>query len=124
MALGRIGRDARGALPELRKTLKDKYTDVRVRAAIAIWKVDGQVDEVLPVLIEALQRKAGNGPEEISSWEIAEVTEVLGEMGARTKSAVPVVIPLLKHESWNIRRSAREALKKIDPEAAKKEGIR
>jgi HEAT repeat protein len=48
----------------------------------------------------------------------------LGEYGGDANAAVPQLLEALKDPNYSIRNSATNALKKIDPEAAAKAGIK
>jgi hypothetical protein len=48
----------------------------------------------------------------------------LGRMGEAARAAVPALIDILKDEDKDVRSQAAGALKKIDPEAARKAGVR
>jgi HEAT repeat protein len=47
----------------------------------------------------------------------------LGQIGPAAKAAVSALIDALKDEDKDVRTAAAEALKKIDPEAARKAGV-
>ncbi len=49
--------------------------------------------------------------------------EVLGSLGAEAKAAAPALAETVKDPDEAVRRAAGEALKKIDPDAAKKAGV-
>ncbi|MBA3303592.1 MAG: HEAT repeat domain-containing protein, partial [Acidimicrobiia bacterium] len=57
-ALGRIGPDAKEAVPALVRALGSPQWPIRARAALALWKVDRQSERVLPILIDALRAPA------------------------------------------------------------------
>jgi hypothetical protein len=109
--LGKIGPQAKSALPSLRNLLTDKDAYTRAAAAVAIWRIEGDVTNTLPIMIQALP--------EIRTPSTLQVVEGLAEMGPRAKAAVPA----LKAElgSWlrvdNDQKIA-VALKSIDPESS------
>jgi HEAT repeat protein len=118
MALGKIGPAASNAVPVL-KTILQNTTDVYIRCkmAVAIWRIDGDVETTLPVLIQEIPRE-----NETTRWD--EIIG-LGEMGPLAKPA----LPMLEHEFTN--KPTQEnyqhltnTLVKIDPEAAAKLGIK
>ncbi len=116
-ALGNIGPKSREALPALRVFMTDPDVYVRVVSAVAVWRIDGDVANTLPVLEEGLG-KVNSG----STWEVA---EGIGEMGPRAKEAAPVLRALLdtSRPPWPPNGDKiGDALKKIDPEPAAKEG--
>src|SRR5437588_36210 len=53
--LGEMGAPAREALPALRPLLQEKDATLRLRAAVAVWKIERQSKDVLPVLTDALR---------------------------------------------------------------------
>ena len=53
-----------------------------------------------------------------------EAAEALGDFGSAAKSSVPKLLPLLEIPDKDLRHAVTEALKKIDPEAAAKAGIK
>src|SRR5258707_11825824 len=53
-SLGRFGGKAGAAVEVLHQRLSDEDTSVRVSAAKALWQIEKNAEEVLPVLIEAL----------------------------------------------------------------------
>ena len=48
----------------------------------------------------------------------------LGNYGSQAREAFPKIVPLLKDKDRETRNDARVALKKIDPEAAAKAGVK
>jgi len=99
--LGKIGPQAKSALPALRSALKDTAPYDRCMAAIAIWRINSEVTNTLPVLLEALNLVSDG-----SKWELV---EGLKEMGAEAKGALLEKIT--------------NALIKVDPEAAARAGV-
>lgn len=77
--LGELGREGGGALPALRAKLTDDYHWVRVKAAIAIWKISGDPEAILPLLLQEL------------TWSPAglEVMKTLREIGPPAHMATP-----------------------------------
>jgi HEAT repeat protein len=120
--LGKIGPQADTALPALRSVLKDTAPYDRSMAALAIWRIDSEVTNTLPVLIEALNLLPDG-----SKWELF---EGLGEMGAEAKKAFPALLGQLtvrgtpNAPSTFTLEAITNALIKIDPEAAARAGVR
>jgi HEAT repeat protein len=120
--LGKIGPQAKSALPALKSVLKDTAAYDRCMAAIAIWRIDSQVTDSLPVLLDAL-----NLVPEGSKWELV---EGLREMGAEAKEAFPALLGQLALQgtpnapSRFTLEKITNALIKIDPEAAARVGVR
>jgi HEAT repeat protein len=118
--LGKIGSQAKSALPALRSVLNDTTPYNRSVAAIAIWRVDSEVTNTLPVLIEAL-----NLVPEGAKWELV---EGLKEMGAKAKEAFPALLGQILQATPNAPdrftlEKITNALIKIDPEAAARAGV-
>jgi HEAT repeat protein len=118
MALGKIGPAAGNAVPVL-KTILQNTTDayVRCKMATAIWRIDGDVETALPVLIQEMPRENYT-----LRWD--EIIG-LGEMGPRARPA----LPMLEHEFTNNPTQENyqhltNTLVKIDPEATAKLGIK
>ncbi len=107
-ALGKIGPSTAGALPDLRAALKESNSYLRGQAAVAVWRVDADVDTALPVLLQVMP-----GTIEDSKWDwiIA-----LGEMGPRAKEAIPQLRNELKQDKqqW-VLKYVTKALTSINP---------
>jgi hypothetical protein len=125
-ALGEIGPKAKAALPALRNLLTNNDAYLRIVTAVAIWRIDGDVTNTLPVLIQGLTQ--------VDEGSKGEVADGIGEMGPRAKAAVPALLhelnlPPSPDEFLNSNREFENqfitnALKKIDPEAAAKAGVK
>ena len=113
IALGNVGSDGKGAMEAVAWVLhKDESRDVRLEAVFAlknfgVWAV--------PDLLEALKK----GPKADRNM----ILITLGEMGDKAKDAVPAVVASLQDDDEYVRAAAAEALKKLDPEAARKAGV-
>ena len=115
-ALGEVGPDARMAVPWLRQSLSNTNAPMRLSAAIALWRIS-QNTNVVSVVIEQFDRNPQN----------REILRALGEMGPLASSAVPTLLKLLRDPDSlgpYVQPLAREALKKIDPEAAAQAGVK
>jgi hypothetical protein len=118
VALERIGPVAKDAVPALKTLLQEQTAEptLRGRAALAIWRIDGDVDTTLPVFLQEMPR---TGEINKGGWIIA-----LGEMGPRARAAIPQLeVELTQDKSPWILQSVTNALLKIDPEAAARVGI-
>ncbi len=108
-ALGKIGSPAMSAIPELKKALQEKDSNLRGQTAVAIWRINSDIATTLPVLLEEMPRTS-----EHSKWDwiIA-----LGEMGPSAVEAIPQLMRELKedNQAW-VRQYVTNALMKIDPE--------
>ncbi len=124
--LRRIGPAAKAAVPQLELALKDDYGLVRVEAAKALWAIS-EHKSAIPALIGLLKAK------EVETRVGA--AEALERIGPKAKAAVPALLEALTDsgvaeyrgpasvERKSVNGAACKALRKIDPEAAKKAGI-
>ncbi len=107
--LGKIGPQASSALPALHAAVLESDSNLRGHAAVAIWRIDSDVDTTLPVLLREMP-----GLSEHTKWDwiIA-----LGEMGVRAKAAIPQLRNELTmdREKW-VLEYVTNALIKIDPD--------
>ena len=87
---------------------------VREPAIAALGRIHCESEKVIPVLISYLDDDAVND----------EAATALGNFGSLAKGAVPKLIPMLKVKDNDAQKAARQALKKIDPQAAAKAGIK
>lgn len=110
-SLGCMGPDARSAAPALFHATKDTNEWVRNNALSALNGILPDPQLAIPVLIASL-----DDPLDIARENAA---NCLGRYGPRAKAAVPALVRTL---SINI--SAGDALRRIDPDAATKAGIR
>jgi len=108
-ALGERGEESQSAVGLLlQKALRDPDGGVRLEAAMALYKIDGHAEKILPMLIKALQ-----DPDEVRRWIAA---DCLGEIGPTAHEAVPALHALLQQQfkSPLIRASVALALEKIE----------
>src|SRR5713101_9469414 len=86
--LGRLGKTAKFAVPELREALKDKDGYVRIKVAEALWRIERTpMRIILPVLLDALKDK--------DAGVRATVPAVLALIGSPARSAFPALIGAL-----------------------------
>jgi hypothetical protein len=116
LAIEPMAQQAQGldkAVPALAASLHDPAADVRVEAAITLWRVNGDSNAV-PLLIRELEH-AGSGV------TCRKIVHIFGEMGGTAKSAIPAMLqraenpppePLVPIES--IRDAAIDAIDRID----------
>jgi HEAT repeat protein len=92
-ALGAIGKDARDAVDDLVTLLRKPGLDLRLRLdlALALWKVDQQVEEVLPVFLESLHNA--------DAFLRKAATDALGEMGRAAQVAYPALLVARQEET-------------------------
>ncbi len=117
-ALANLGPAAKAALPALHATLSDPSPRDRVEAAGAIWKIEKQAKDILPVLQNALS------PESDSEGARYPAIVYLGLMGPDAKPAFPTLLKLWQEDKKNPKPAIATALKKIDHEAAEKAGVK
>jgi len=112
--LGDLGPAAKSALPDLIKALKGKDAAIRGAAITSLGKIHSEPETVIPLLIPYL---------EDDNLDVA-AASALAEFGSLAKSAVPKLLPLLHAKDDDDQAAAREALLKIDPDAAAKAGVK
>ncbi len=118
--LGWMGTNAQPAIPKLLTTLHDPVWHVRVGSAFALGKIGCEPEIVIPELIASL---SDMGPQQYGRVR-GEAAFGLGLFGSRASAAVPDLIKALSDPESNVRRSAGDALKKIDPAAAASAGVK
>lgn len=107
--LGYFGPAAQAAVPALIQALTGPDDEVRPRAALALGKIHGQPEVVVPLLIKYLDDE---------NMDEAAATS-LGAYGALAKTAVPKLLQSTqKRNDPGLQALARRALKEIDPQAA------
>jgi len=97
--------------------LHESNAYLRGQSAVAIWRITGEVDTALPVLLQKMPTTI-----EDSKWDwiIA-----LGEMGPRAEAVVPQLrTELLQDRMQWLLDYVTNALRRIDPEAAAQAGVR
>jgi len=89
--LGGFGRRAKTASRTLRDVLQDDNARVRIAAAEALWRIDGDARKVLPTLVGALRDRAAR-------WRAVMVISSLGE---DAEPAIPFLISALRDEAMH-----------------------
>lgn len=112
-ALGDIGSGASDALPMLLQNTTNSNADIRYSAIITIYRINSKPELVVPVMTNLLH----DGDQYVRQM----AADVLGNFGTRAKAAVPALTNALNDSS--IAEDVGLALKRIDPEAAKKAGV-
>jgi hypothetical protein len=113
-ALGYIGPAAEKSIPVLLRCATNANPMVRGNAVYALGQIQREPDLVVPILLKSL-----NDPDPGVRGDAA---FSVGAFGAR--QAIPTLLELLDdHLEWT-REQAAEALKKIDPVAAAKAGVK
>jgi HEAT repeat protein len=110
-ALGAIGRQSHPAIPALRKALRDSDVLVRYEAAMALLKIEPFAHDAVRVLADLLRAKKDRIPP-------ANVLRTLRELGAKARTASPVLEELLRlAEEEPDRREVALTLAQVDPDA-------
>ena len=112
--LCRIGPEAEEAVPALVRSLDDPETQNNAFAALR--SISTNPDVVMPVLMGYLS-STNMGQQ---GWALSR----LPQFGADAKTAIPRVQEFLDDPQLYLRQAATNALKKIDPEAAAKAGVK
>jgi hypothetical protein len=112
--LGSFGPPAKAAVPFLIRALKGPDVPLHEPAIKALGQIHSDPGVVIPLLIPLLTDDNLND----------EAASALGNYGSLAKEAFPKIVPLLKAKDRDARAAARDALKKIDPEAAAKAGAK
>ncbi|MFF9343227.1 HEAT repeat domain-containing protein [Streptomyces sp. NPDC014773] len=97
-ALGAIGPAAAGAARALRPGLTSRDLWERVRCAAALWRVSGETDRTLPVLLAAWEE---------NRHARVDIAECLAEMGPAAAAAqLPILTELTRRRRHNAREGA------------------
>jgi HEAT repeat protein len=121
LSLWNIDRDASGAAAAA-AALDDRRARVRVVAAETVWRTK-ESPRAVPVLLEVLRQSWYRRSllEDDPANERYMVARALGRIGPAAREALPELLDLLDASDPYLRATAAEALKRIDPEAAKAE---
>jgi hypothetical protein len=116
-ALNAIGPAAqRMAIPSFLRAAASTNAPMREVAVWALYGVHTEPRLVVPALVNALSD---------TNFLIRLVAaRALGDFGTNAQEAVPALVTLLSDPSSRVRPNATNALKKINPEAAAKAGVR
>jgi HEAT repeats len=116
-ALGKIGPSATQAVPVLTNLLATGDSEVRVRAAVALWQITSNENLALPVIINEL-------PSFVANAKYIPIN-ALASMGPHAKAVFPSLLNELPFAQDPYERGLiTNALKAIDPDAAAKAGIK
>jgi HEAT repeat protein len=117
-ALGYVGPEARVAAPALFRATKDTDSRVRTLAFEALGRILPDPQRTIPVLVAGLDDLCLNVEEAAAIG--------LGEYGPEARAAVPALVAMLATNNAAELDYAvlRTALKKIDPAAAAKAGVK
>jgi HEAT repeat protein len=94
---------------------------IQMRVSVALWEVDRTRPCPAANLIEVLKQPDMKGIQVLIEKMCA--AQLLGDIGADTKVAIPALESLLKEETSDSRLTAAIAIRKIDPEAAARLGL-
>jgi len=116
-SLIRIGDPDGKALEPLTALLNDKTNEMTlISAAIALWLLEGESQPTLDLLRKNIDP---------IDWRTRLFTvDSLGEFGGAAKVSVPALLELLHDENEAVREHAVDALRKIDPAAVEKAGVK
>ena len=106
-ALGSIAQKNKKLIPILVAALADKSSSVGSAAVRAIASLG---PEAVPALLEVLKGKK-------SPVLVIRAAEAIGRIGPQAKTAVPLLVQMLKSSDWGMRASAITALGAIGPDA-------
>jgi HEAT repeat protein len=108
-ALGRIGAEAKDALPALEKLLLDQRDDhARIACAEALWSI-AQRTAGIPFLCTLVVRTGGDISLRVRAMR------ALGKMGVRARAALPYLVEAMDEPNVQLRRALAETLLKIQP---------
>jgi HEAT repeat protein len=110
MLLGKLGKTAKFAVPQLKELLQDPSVAVRIKVAESLWKIE-QPDPkpLLDVLVAACEHK-----EDVVR---AAALNVIGQIGEKAKPALPAVKKGLRDKEFNVRLQAVFAAGAMGPVA-------
>ena len=116
-ALGMVGPSAKAALPSLLQWTTNADWKGRLYAIRSLYEIGAEPDRVMPVLISAL-----HDPNQMVQ---SQAVLTLGEWGPNARIAVPALVDCLNASNgFPVRSEVIDALKKIDPEAVAKAGVK
>jgi len=117
-ALRCLGPVATNALPALISCLNDPEFRVRDDAVMSLGTMEAEPERVVPVIIVFL------GNYRSDRILCRDAIESLRQFKTDAKAAVPTLLTLLDDNNADIRSSATNAIRQIDPEAAAEAGIK
>jgi HEAT repeat protein len=115
-SLGAIGPAAAKAIPTLLGGTTNTYRGTRCDAIFALGKIHAEPELVVPALTKFLK----DPDREVRASTISS----LELFGSDAKPAVSALVQSLNDQNGLVRKLAKSALKKIDPEAAAKAGLK
>lgn len=117
--LGSLGEAGAEAAKPLTQALRDKFAEVRLCAAKALWNITKKPDGVIPVLDGLLKEKRKTDDDDPESHRrfLQSVIEALGRIGPPALAAIPALKKQTKHENRLIRESAERTIRQISAAA-------
>jgi HEAT repeat protein len=138
----RIGPTDAGQVPVVLMAANDPDLDVRMEAAVALWKITGQTNTAVPILQSILVRQADARHRHWAAcylWEMRQADPLLiptfidsltnrqagirmsacsclGQIGPPATAAIPALRQALQDVDSEVRRRAKSALTRIDPQ--------
>jgi hypothetical protein len=120
-SLAEIGAELDRVVPLLTNALRDPYYAARAGAVEALGKLGADAKIAVPALVVPLLTNVLHDPS-LSIQRMA--VEALGKFGPDAKIAVPALVELLNASTGFLREGSTNALKKIDPQAAARAGVK
>jgi HEAT repeat protein len=113
--IGLLKGDGKSFLPKLNEKLKDNDVSKRVRAAFAIYQIEGKAESVLPVLIAALKEEDAVTVNTFARLRTAAALAAayLGDIGPEARPALPALHEAEFLGDSNLTSQARLAIRKI-----------
>jgi HEAT repeat protein len=149
LGIGYIGAEAKPAAPALAAALKDSDKNVRLAVATALWRLGPNGKAAAPGLIDAFKSDEEPQVRVMAAFALGKIGPekgvvavlagalkgdaivvrraaafALGEIGPGAKDAVTELIALFRDTDVIASKNAAQALKKIDPDAATKAGVK
>ncbi|MCS6864089.1 MAG: HEAT repeat domain-containing protein [Gemmataceae bacterium] len=120
LALYRLAGDETG-LPVAQRGLTHRHYRVRITAAELLWQTNRDA-RVIPFLIRSLEEANLSGAE--SENERYMIVRALGRIGPPAQAAVPAIATLIQARDPDLAAAARTAFRLIDPDQARKAGVK
>ncbi|MDB6065622.1 MAG: repeat protein [Pedosphaera sp.] len=111
-----IGPAAEQAVPMLVRSLGDKTSGSWFEAALALGKIHARPEIAVPALVKCLNDQ---------DFQVRlYAAKAIGAFGSDARLAVPDLLKLLADSNAKVQNAAKDALKRIDPEAAAEAGVK
>jgi HEAT repeat protein len=111
--IGLLGKDGQPFVPYLKTQLKSTIAEHRVRAAFALWQIEGKADEVVPILAAALKEEGHVIRRGNSMAQNYSAAQYLGEIGPPARSALPALQEVQLQGDPALSLQAQIAIRKI-----------